>query len=537
MKVFVYDTTLRDGAQQEGINLSVADKLAMLPQIEAMGADYIEGGWPGAIPRDTEFFNALKNSNPLERATLTAFGATTKAGVPASEDAQVAALLDSGAPVICLVAKSDIRHVEQALRTTGEENLRMVRDTVTFLREQGREVMVDLEHFFDGFIADPAYTASVAAEALTAGASWVVLCDTNGGTLPTSITRIIGDLTARLEGHGVVDPALGIHTHDDAGCAVANTIAAVDAGCRQIQGTINGYGERTGNANLLTAVANLALKTDYETVAPEQLADFTSVSHAIAELTNMAPQMRQPYVGNSSFAHKAGLHASAIRVDPNLYQHIDPERVGNGMRMLISDMAGRSSVELKAREFDIDLSNRKEELGEITRRVKEAEAQGYTYDAADASFELLVREVLDGKRIAFFDVEQWSTDITSMPGDIGATVSEARVKLHAGGQRLMRMGEGVGPVHALDEALRAALTPVYEDLESMALTDFKVRILDSAKGTRAVTRVMITMQDSDGTWTTVGVGDDVIEASWEALTDGYVYGLLRSGETPVPASA
>lgn len=442
MKVFIYDTTLRDGAQMEGISLSVADKIAMLPHIEAMGADYIEGGWPGAIPRDTEFFEALKARNPLRSATLTAFGATAKAEVAAAEDPQVAALVDSGAPVICLVAKSDIRHVLGALRTTAEENLRMVRDTVTYLRSCGREVMVDMEHFFDGFSADSDYATAVVAEALAAGASWAILCDTNGGSLPSRVSATVRELTARLEAGGVV-PRLGIHTHDDAGCAVANSIAAVEAGCRQVQGTINGYGERTGNANLLTVAANLALKTDLEAVTEAQLADFTSVSHAIAELTNMAPQLRQPYVGRSSFAHKAGLHASAIRVDPNLYQHTDPAAVGNDMRMLVSDMAGRSSVALKCREFGVDLAGRKEELRLITERVKAAEAMGYTYDAADASFELLVREVL-GELVSYFEVEQWAADVRSAASP-SETVSEARVKLHAGGQRIMRMGEGVGP--------------------------------------------------------------------------------------------
>ncbi|MGV4302842.1 homocitrate synthase/isopropylmalate synthase family protein [Trueperella pyogenes] len=429
----------------EGISLSVADKIAMLPHIEAMGAHFIEGGWPGAIPRDTEFFDALKVHNPLTRATITAFGATTKADVAAADDAQVAALLDSAAPVICLVAKSDIRHAESALRTTGEENLRMVRDTVAYLRSHGREVMVDMGHFFDGFRADADYATAVVIEALSAGATWAILCDTNGGSLPGDIAAVVGDLNMRLETAGVV-PHLGIHTHDDAGCAVANTIAAVQAGCRQVQGTINGYGERTGNANLLTVAANLALKTDYETVSPDQLAGFTSVSHAIAELTNMAPQPRQPYVGHSSFAHKAGLHASAIRIDPNLYQHVDPALVGNDMRMLVSDMAGRSSVELKCREFGIDLASSAAELGEITRRVKAAEAQGYTYDAADASFELLTREVL-GQKASYFEVEQWATDVRSVGSGGGADGERGSGETPRPGatDHAHRGGRGAGP--------------------------------------------------------------------------------------------
>ncbi len=532
MKVYVYDTTLRDGAQQEGINLSVADKVALLPLLEAMGADYIEGGWPGAIPRDTEFFNRLKSDNPLTTAKLVAFGSTCKAGARAEDDEQVAALVESQAPILTLVAKSDIRHVEQALRTTGEENLRMIRDTVHYLRGHGREVMIDVEHFFDGFNFDPDYTTSVVSEAFNAGATWVILCDTNGGSLPSTIASVVVDLRERLVGMGIDAPQLGIHTHDDGGCAVANALAAVDAGCRQIQGTVNGYGERTGNANLLTCVANLALKTDYETVTAEQLAGFSAVSYAVSELTNISPATRQPYVGVSAFAHKAGLHASAIRVNPDLYQHIDPLAVGNDMRMLVSDMAGRASIELKAREFGIELAGQSEQLGEITRRVKEAEACGYTYDAADASFELLTREVVSGGRVRYFDIESWATDIVSRPGQPGQTSSEAKVKVHAGGRRIMRIGEGVGPVDALSSALRTALKNVYPLLNGFELIDFKVRILDPHQGTGATTRVLITMKDARQTWTTVGVGVDVIEASFEALTDGFVYGLIHNGIEP-----
>lgn len=530
--VLVYDVTLRDGAQQEGINLSVADKLAILPYIEAMGADYIEGGWPGAIPRDTEFFEALKENNPLTTAQLTAFGATRKAGIRAADDPQIAALVDSGAQVLCLVAKSDIRHVEKALRTNAEENLAMVRDSVEYLRAQGREVMIDVEHFFDGFRFDADYTTSVVEQAFRAGASWVVLCDTNGGSLPDDVTRIVGELISRLSAVGISEPQLGIHCHDDGGCAVANTLAAVEAGCRQIQGTVNGYGERTGNSNLLTCIANLQLKTDFNVVTDEQLAGLSAVAYAIGEITTILPSKRAPYVGASAFAHKAGLHASAIRVDPDLYQHIDPNVVGNDTRMLVSDMAGRASVELKAREFGLDLSADKEVLTKITNRVKEAEAAGYTYDAADASFELLTREIMTGKPVKYFELESWSTRSSTDRSNPTQTFAEATVKIHAGGRRLIRLGEGVGPVDALDEALRRALRKVYPLLDEFELVDFKVRILDTTRGTSAITRVMITIQDSAGQWSTVGVGDDVIEASWEALTEGYIYGLFRNGIEP-----
>lgn len=529
MKVDVYDVTLRDGAQQEGINLSVADKIALVPLIESIGVRYIEGGWPGAIPRDTEFYERF-DASELRSATLTAFGSTRKAGVKASEDPQLAGLLASHAPVITLVAKSDIRHVEQALRTTPEENLAMVRDSVEYLRAQGREVMVDAEHYFDGSRFDSQYARSVALEAFRAGASCVILCDTNGGSLPEQITQEVLALRESLEEAGMEDPYLGIHCHDDGGLAVANTLAAVQAGCRQVQGTINGYGERTGNVNLLTIMANLALKTDYEVCTPQQLARLASVSHAASEITNISPWARQPYVGASAFAHKAGLHASAIRVNPDLYQHIDPLAVGNDMRTIVSDMAGRASVELKAREFGIDLAGNKDALVEITRRVKAAEAQGYTYDAADASFELLVRDVI-GTKPHYFHVEAWRANISTDAdyADKGTTFSEATVKIRAGGRRYLRVGEGEGPVEALDLALRTALKNVYPELAEVRLIDFKVRILDTHKGTGATTRVMIELADGREAWICVGVGADVIEASWDALTDGYIYGLLRRG--------
>lgn len=532
MKIDIYDVTLRDGAQQEGINLSVSDKLALLPLIESIGADYIEGGWPGAIPRDTQFFAQVDQSSLLT-AKLTAFGATRKAGLTAATDPQIAALIDSGAPVITLVAKSDIRHVEQALRTTPTENLAMVRDSVEYVRSQGREVMIDVEHFFDGYRFDPEYTTSVVAESFASGARCAVLCDTNGGSLPHEVFHIVHELLERLAAVGITDPYLGIHAHDDAGCAVANTIAAVRAGCRQVQGTINGYGERTGNANLLTIIANLALKTDFDVATPEELSQLTSVSHTASEITNISPYGRQPYVGASAFAHKAGLHASAIRVNPDLYQHTDPLAVGNDMRMIISDMAGRASIELKAREFGIDLAGRKDALIAITNRVKAAEAQGYTYDAADASFELLVRAVV-GELPEYFQVEAWRANISTSPNysQAGDTFSEATVKLYAGGRRYMRVGEGVGPVEALDRALRTALKNVYPELLAIELIDFKVRILDTHQGTGATTRVMIELSDGHKVWHTVGVGADVVEASWEALTDGYIYGLMRVGVEP-----
>ncbi|WP_054952009.1 citramalate synthase [Flaviflexus massiliensis] len=530
----IYDTTLRDGAQQEGMNLSVTDKLTLLPLLEAYGADIIEGGWPGAIPRDTEFFARLREDNPLRHARLAAFGATRKANVDVADDQQVAALLNSGAPIITLVAKSDFRHVLKALRTSEQENLAMVSDTVSYLAGEGREVMVDLEHFFDGADENRAYTYAVAEAAVRAGATTIIACDTNGGSLPHVIEQRVRELREHLNEAGL-DAQIGIHAHNDGELAVANSMAAVEAGATHVQGTINGYGERTGNANILTIIANLQLKTGRQIVTPEQLAEQTRVSHAVAELVNIAPYGRQPYTGVSAFAHKAGLHASAIRVDADLYQHIDPALVGNDMRMIVSDMAGRASIELKGREVGIDLSERPEVLTEVTNRIKEAEAQGYTYDATDASVELIIREAVDGTKLCFFEVESWAAHLSGQKDDSNG--AEAIVKLSTANGRSVTVGEGVGPVDALDKALREALLPVYPQLGDCELTDFKVRVLDGSAATKATTRVIVSMASPVGMWATVGVGKDVVEASWEALTDGYIYGLFRAGATPLPASS
>ncbi len=370
----VFDTTLRDGAQREGINLTVADKLTIARHLDAFGVGYIEGGWPGANPRDTEFFARAQQEITFENAQLVAFGATRRAGGSAAEDPQVKALLNSGAPVITLVAKSHDRHVELALRTTLDENLEMVRDTVSHLREQGRRVFVDCEHFFDGYRANPAYAKAVVRAAYEAGAEVVILCDTNGGMLPAQVQAVVSTVIADTGAR------LGIHAQDDTGCAVANTLAAVDAGATHVQCTANGYGERVGNANLFPVVAALELKYGMKVLPEGALAEMTRISHAIAEVVNLTPSTHQPYVGVSAFAHKAGLHASAIKVDPDLYQHIDPELVGNTMRMLVSDMAGRASIELKGKELGIDLGDDRALVGRVVERVKERELQGYTYE-------------------------------------------------------------------------------------------------------------------------------------------------------------
>jgi 2-isopropylmalate synthase len=521
----VYDTTLRDGAQQEGLSLSVADKLAIAAHLDDLGVGYIEGGWPGAIPKDTEFFALAAEELRLKNAVLAAFGATRRPRIRVVDDPQVRALLDSRAPVVTLVAKSHVGHVERALRTTRAENLAMVADTVRFLHEEGRRVFLDAEHFFDGLELDRRFALDVVRAATDAGAEVVALCDTNGGHLPDRIAAAVAEVG---EATGA---RLGIHCHNDTGCAVANTLAAVDAGAIHVQGTINGYGERTGNADLVSIVANLELKRGQPVLRPGGLPEATRIAHAISEITNVPPYSRQPYVGASAFAHKAGLHASAIRVDPDLYQHVEPTTVGNDMRMLVSEMAGRASIELKGRALGLDLTDR-DLLTTITDAVKAKEAGGYTFEAADASFELLARRLGDGVP-EYFDIESWRAITEHRAGEgVGQAMSEATVKLRAGGERVVATGEGNGPVNALDAALRQALAAVYPELAGLDLIDFRVRILESSHGTGAITRVLLTTADNATAWTTVGVGANIVEASWEALTDGFVYGLLRRG---VPA--
>ena len=521
----VYDTTMRDGAQQEGLNLSVQDKMHIARHLDDLGVGYIEGGWPGSNPKDTEFFALAAKELELRHATLAAFGATRRAGAVAADDPLVAALRESGASVVTLVAKSHDRHVDLALRTTLEENLAMVRDTVSHLRAEGQRVFVDLEHFFDGYLANRAYALEVVAAATESGAEVAVLCDTNGGMLPHQVTDVVGDVL------GATGARLGIHAHNDTGCAVANSMAAVLAGVTHVQGCLNGYGERTGNADLVTCVANLELKLGRPVLPEGRLAEATRIAHAVSEITNYPPLARQPYTGVSSFAHKAGLHASAIRVDPDLYQHIDPALVGNDMRLLVSEMAGRATIELKGRELGFDLTDDPARLARLTDRVKELEQSGYTFEAADASFELLLVEEVEGARPRYFDIESWRV-IAESSGLREGAVAEATVKIVAGGQRLAVIGEGNGPVNALDHALRLAIEQVYPDVVQFHLTDFRVRILDQGHGTDAVTRVLIETSDGKDSWVTVGVGANMIEASWIALTDALTYGLRAHGVAP-----
>lgn len=514
----VYDTTLRDGAQREGISYSVNDKLAVARLLDEYGVGFIEGGWPGALPKDTEFFERAKSELQLQHAQLVAFGATRKAGVNVADDPQVQALLDSGAPVITVVAKSDVRHVHEALKTTLEENEAMIRDTVSYLVAQGRRVFVDMEHFFDGYKHDPDYGVRLARTASLAGADVIVLCDTNGGMLPSGIADVVTDVRERSGAR------LGIHCQDDTACAVANTIAAVEAGATHVQCTANGYGERTGNADLFPVVANLSLKMGIDALPEGKLAETTRVSHAIAEIANIAPDTHQAYAGISSFAHKAGLHASALKVNAELYNHIDPMIVGNDQRVLVTEMAGRASVELKGRELGYDLSDNGDRITKVVNKVKDLESKGWSFEAADASFELLLigKEGFDRR----FDVESWRT-IVEQDAE-GRVTSEATVKVHADGERVISTAEGNGPVNALDNALRGAVAQLYPSVSDFELIDYKVRILDAGLGTASVTRVLVSTSDGFGDWTTIGVHENVIAASWMALEDAMTYGLLRA---------
>ena len=520
----IYDTTLRDGAQQEGLNLSVHDKLTIARHLDDLGVGFIEGGWPGANPKDTEFFKLAAKELKLKNATFVAFGATRRANTKAADDVLLRALADSGAPVVTLVAKSHDRHVELALKTDLQENLAMIKDSIKFLRQGGQRVFLDAEHFFDGYRANPAYALEVVRVAAEAGADVIALCDTNGGMLPDELSdvvaKVISDSSARI----------GIHCHNDTGCAIANSLAAVAAGASHVQGTLNGYGERTGNADLIAIIANLQLKKKQEVLPAGALEEAFRIAHAVAEVTNVSPSARQPYVGISAFAHKAGLHASAIKVDPALYQHENPESVGNDMRMLVSEMAGRASIEIKSSQLGFDLSKEKEVVARLVERVKELESGGYTFEAADASFELLLREELAGKKPSFFTIESWKTSVDQL--EDGSVTSRAEVSIRAKGELISSSGSGNGPVNAIDRALRNGLEKLYPELAELELTDYKVRILEGRLGTGAITRVLVESSDGHGEWSTIGVHENVIAASAMALEDALTYGLIRAGKKP-----
>jgi len=519
----IYDTTLRDGAQQEGLNLSVHDKLTIARHLDDLGVGFIEGGWPGANPKDTEFFALAKKELKLKNATFVAFGATRRPNVKAADDALLGALRDSGAPAVTLVAKAFDRHVDLALKTSLDENLEMIRDSITHLRQEGQRVFLDAEHFFDGYRNNRAYALEVVRVAAESGADVIALCDTNGGMLPDELSQVVHDVLQASSAR------LGIHCHNDTGCAIANSMAAIEAGVTHVQGTLNGYGERTGNADLVSIIANLELKKEKQVLPVNALREAFRISHAVAEVTNVSPSARQPYVGVSAFAHKAGLHASAIKVDPNLYQHEDPASVGNDMRMLVSEMAGRASIELKSQELGVDLGGDRDLIGRVVERVKDMESRGFTFEAADASFELLLHEELAGKRPTFFTIDHWLTTTERSEGSI---ITKAEVTVTAQGKEITCSGSGNGPVNAFDRALRDGLNALYPELAVLELTDYKVRILEGRLGTGAITRVLVETSDGKGEWSTVGVHENVIAASAMALEDALTFGLLRQGRKP-----
>ena len=524
----LYDTTLRDGTQGPGMSLTVADKLAVARLLDAFGVDFIEGGWPGAIPRDTDFFRRAAGELTLRNARLAAFGATRRPDRRAARDPQVTALLAAETPVVTLVAKSDSRHVERALRTTAAENLAMVGDTVSFLVGQGREVFVDCEHFFDGFAADPEHALDVVRAAVEAGANTVVLCDTNGGSLPETVAAIVAETAGRTGAR------LGIHCHDDSGCGVANTLAAVDAGVAQTQLTAHGYGERCGNANLFTVAANLVLKKGLPVLSEDQLASMAETAIRIAEVAGVSPRPGAPYVGPSAFAHKAGLHASALRVDTGLYQHVEPSVVGNRMQTLVSDMAGRASVELKADELGHDLSGRSDVLGRLVDRIKRAEQDGLSYESADASFELVLHEELAGGPLEPpFRVQSWEVGADG-PGD----GTRAAVTVTAGGRRQLGRGTGADATTALDHALRAALQALFPQsltVRRRTLLSQRLRALPATAERGELSRVLVSHGEGARTWTAVGLHHNPVVAGLRALVENYHHALLDRTAAPAPA--
>lgn len=520
----LYDTTLRDGTQREGVTLSVEDKLRVARRMDELGVAYIEGGWPGANPKDTEFFRrAADGELALEHATLVAFGMTRGAGRAAEDDPLLRALLDARTDVICLVGKSWGYHVDEALGVPRAENLAMVADSVTYLREQGRRVFFDAEHFFDGFARDGAYAREVVAAAADAGAECVVLCDTNGGAMPWEVADIVGELVSSLPSQ------VGLHFHDDGGCAVANSLLGLEAGATHVQGTANGLGERCGNANLFTIIADLQLKKGLSLVPPDRLERLTDISHTVAELCNQATPSVSPYVGHTAFSHKAGLHASALAKAPDMYQHIDPEAVGNRQRLVVSELAGRSNIVLKAKEVGLDITD--DEARTVLAEVKRREAQGWSYEAADASFELLLRRVT-GRLTSDqepFHSRHYRVSVAGGSDELGAAEgpAEAILAVEVQGHRRLGAGEGNGPVDALDHAFRNAVNGTWPQLDRVHLSDYKVRILEASHGTDAVTRVLVSSTDGHEVWDTVGVHANVVEASWMALSDAYTHAILR----------
>jgi 2-isopropylmalate synthase len=526
VRLDLYDTTLRDGTQREGVTLSVDDKLRVARRMDELGVAYIEGGWPGANPKDTEFFRRAADGELDLDATLVAFGMTRAAGRQAEEDPQIAALVAARTDVVCLVGKSWGYHVDEALGVPRDQNLAMVRDSIAHLRSLGKRVFFDAEHFFDGLARDGAYARDVVRVAAEAGAECVVLCDTNGGAMPWDVLDIVRGLVADLPCD------VGLHFHDDGGCAVANSMLGIEAGAVHVQGTANGLGERCGNANLFTIIADLQLKRHLPLVAPAQLERLTEVSHTVAELCNQSTPDVAPYVGHTAFSHKAGLHASALAKAPDMYQHIDPDQVGNRQRLVVSELAGRSNIVLKARELGVDVDD--DQARTVLAEVKRREALGWTYEAADASFGLLLRRVagLLPDRDEPFRSLHYRVNVAGGAAEAtaGEGPAEAILAVEVGGVRRLGAGEGNGPVDALDHAFRNAVNGTWPHLDRVHLADYKVRILEASGATDAVTRVLVTATDGTTKWDTVGVHANVVEASWLALSDAYTHAILRLGE-------
>jgi 2-isopropylmalate synthase len=516
MKIFIYDTTLRDGTQSEGISLSCNDKLRIAQKLDDIGIDYIECGWPGSNPKDAEFFQRLDELD-LKHAKIAAFGSTCRVGSDPEGDANIQAMLDANSPVCTIVGKTWTLHVKDVLQTSLEENLRIIEVSACYLKDQGKEVIYDAEHFFDGFKADEGYAIKTLQAAVKGGADTIVLCDTNGGTLPEEISLIVKKIKEHLP-----DTSLGIHCHNDSECASANTLIAVQAGCVHVQGTINGYGERCGNANLCSIIPNLEIKLDHSCLPADNLKQLYDLSHFVAEIANLSPDEHLPYVGASSFAHKGGIHVAAMRRNILSYQHIDPELVGNKMRTVVSELSGRGNLLSKAAEYNIDMDN-KDHLKALLMNIKDLESRGFSFESAEASIAMMMRR-LQADYTPIFEMIDYSATVEHRQGR--GIFSEAMVKIKVNGEIIHTIAEGNGPVNALDSALRKGLIPIYPRIEHFQLADYKVRIIDSKNGTAATTRVLIDTHNGHNHWSTVGASPNIIEASWLALVDSIEYGLV-----------
>ena len=520
--IWVYDTTLRDDAQREGLSLSIEDKLRIARRLDQLGVPFIEGGWPGANPKDVQFFWQLKEE-PLTRSEIVAFCYTRRPGKKAATDPMLQPILAAGTRWITIVGKSWDLHVIEGLQTTLDENLDIIRDTIAYLRSQDRRVIYDAEHWFDGYKHNPSYALKTLESAIAAGAEWITFCDTNGGTLPHEISQVVTTVINQFRHPSI---QFGIHTHNDSELAVANAIAAVQSGVRMVQGTINGYGERCGNANLCSLIPNLQLKLGYSCLQASELAKLSKLSRYVSEIANLAPDDHAPFVGLSAFAHKGGLHVSAVEHNPITYEHIQPDLIGNTRRIVISDQAGLSNVLSKARSLGIDLNRQDPACRQILHHLKTLESEGYQFESAEASFELLMREAL-GQRSQPFKIKGFQVHYDMVPdGETLTTKSLATVKLAVNGQDILEAAEGNGPVSALDAALRKALINFYPEIATFYLTDYKVRILDGAAGTSAKTRVLIESSNGSQRWTTVGVSGNILEASYQAVVEGLEYGLM-----------